>query len=149
MKKTNFKKEKKFFLKIIKASQYHNVDMEKLKSLDVKSFINVTDMNRRTPIHFALKNLDVLKFLIENGADVNAANIWYLTPLMVAKKHLKKVMEYKKYKDTQDYQDYLDTGEVSSLYKSLDALKEKIQHDEEKVVQQNDIIDLLIKHGAK
>lgn len=93
MKKKYLKKDLKLFLKIIKASQYHDVDMEKLKSLDVKSFINVSDMNRRTPIHFALKNLDVLKFLIENGADVNAANIWYLTPLLVAKKILKKTLK--------------------------------------------------------
>jgi len=117
MKKKYLKKDLKLFLKVIKASRYQDVDMETLKSLDVKSFINVPDMNRRTPIHFALKNLDVLKFLIENGADVNAANIWYLTPLMVAKKILKKTQQ---------------------------------KFSSEKIIQkQNDIINLLIQHGAK
>lgn len=59
-------------------------DLETLSRLIVMGVnINAGDYDRRTPLHLAVSagNVDVIKYLIEKGADVNCKDRWGATPL--------------------------------------------------------------------
>ena len=70
------------------ASQYRNPDFESIRFLVEHKGANVNhteNPNLRTPLHYLCKhseiNLEIIKFLIENGSDVNATDYLNLTPL--------------------------------------------------------------------
>jgi ankyrin repeat protein len=55
-----------------------------LKRLVVKGLkVNQGDYDQRTPLHLACSagHLDIVKYLIENGADINCKDRWGATPL--------------------------------------------------------------------
>ncbi|MBS0655737.1 MAG: ankyrin repeat domain-containing protein, partial [Verrucomicrobia bacterium] len=63
--------------------------LEKLKSLDLLSIINVQDPHGLSPLFLAVREDDEekAKLLVEFGADINAYNAWLLTPLAFAAMH--------------------------------------------------------------
>eukprot|EP00794_Sanderia_malayensis_P018196 gene18196-20012_t len=63
-----------------------NGDLDALKDADIEKNVNAKIMNGRMPIHFAADygQLEVLKFLVDQGADINLKDDHGITPLLAA-----------------------------------------------------------------
>ena len=66
------------------AVSYENTEF--IDALLARNFdINIKDKNNNTPLHIAaLKSINITKYLLDKGADVNAVNNHGLTPLFIA-----------------------------------------------------------------
>ena len=59
-------------------------DVETVHRLHIQGLnINCCDYDKRTALHISVasSHFDVVKYLVENGADVNPLDRWQLTPL--------------------------------------------------------------------
>jgi len=79
-----------FLAIVLNAAEIHetvkNGDLEKVKSLiqNDKQLVNLKDDAGRTPLHWASRGVypEIMQFLIQNGADVNALDNNMVTPLI-------------------------------------------------------------------
>jgi glutaminase len=69
-----------------------NNDLEKVKELSKKININISDYDKRTPLHLSCSegNLDIVKFLLENNCNKDVKDRWENTPLSDAMKGLEQ-----------------------------------------------------------
>uniref|UniRef100_A0A914DSA1 Uncharacterized protein n=1 Tax=Acrobeloides nanus TaxID=290746 RepID=A0A914DSA1_9BILA len=65
----------------IKNEDFENV--EKYTTEGVYIHLNIKDKDGRTPLHHASGELEVVKWLVENGSNVNAKDINEKTPLVI------------------------------------------------------------------
>lgn len=96
-------------------------DLPVLKQLvkEAKYDLNLGDYDNRTPLHLAAAEgkLEVVKFLVENGANVNTVDRWNSTPLNEAEKYNhKEVSEYLTSKGGKIYT----TRTIKAAYKESD-----------------------------
>jgi len=109
-------------------------DLAKVKELVEKDpqLVKARDRNQTTPLHIAadMNNEAISKFLIEKGADLNAVNRNYCTPLFYAGLDVVKILVEKGANINFD----------STALSALDwaAMRNK-----------NEVVDYLIDHGAK
>lgn len=73
---------------IIAVSSAASGDLESIIRLMNRGLdINEGDYDKRTPLHLAVSagHIDIIKHLIENGANINCRDRWGATPLNDAK----------------------------------------------------------------
>lgn len=73
---------------IASCSSAFSGDLESIQRLHAQGQdFNIGDYDRRAPIHLASSagNVDIVKYLVENGFDVNPRDRWGATPLNDAK----------------------------------------------------------------
>ena len=77
------------FTELIESGSFSDIQnfFNNLQATDQENLLNSSDACGEYPLHIAVKtnNEDVVKWLIENGADINQTNDWGATPAQSAK----------------------------------------------------------------
>lgn len=84
-------------------------DLHTVISLSKQIDLNISDYDKRTPLHLACSegNIEIVKFLLENNCNKNVKDRWDNTPLTDAKKSLDKCIDDDKKKNFNQIIDLL------------------------------------------
>jgi glutaminase len=95
----NYEKNSEIILRDNLINACAKNDIETVKLLSKKINLNISDYDKRTPLHLACieGNIDIVKFLLEEKCDINVKDRWGNTPLNdVTKKYeINKDIKYK------------------------------------------------------